>query len=113
DVRVWSPTAAHRESFAKDASRATGLRVHAVADAAAAVHNADIVVLATGSRVPVIADRDIREGAHICAVGACRPAEREMPTALVKRARLFVDSRAGAFSESGDVLLPMAEGGFG
>jgi hypothetical protein len=36
-----------------------------------------------------------------------------MPTALVKRARLFVDSRAGAFSESGDVLLPMAEGGFG
>ena len=33
------------------------------------------------------------DGAHVCAIGACRPDQREMDSALVARARLFVDSR--------------------
>jgi ornithine cyclodeaminase len=33
-----------------------------------------------------------------------------MPTALVARARFYVDSRAGALQESGDLLIPIAEG---
>ena len=36
-----------------------------------------------------------------------------MDTALVKRARVFVDSRTGAFAEAGDVVIPMKEGAFG
>jgi ornithine cyclodeaminase len=43
------------------------------------------------------------------AVGACRPDQREMPAALVARARVYVDSRAGALAEAGDILLPIAE----
>ena len=116
EVRVWSPTAAHRRAFVADArnrERAGRARLVECESASAAVRGADLIVLATSARTPVIDDADVDDGAHIAAVGACRPAEREMPTALVKRARLFVDSRAGAFSESGDVLLPMAEGGFG
>jgi ornithine cyclodeaminase/alanine dehydrogenase-like protein (mu-crystallin family) len=35
-----------------------------------------------------------------------------MDTALVARARVFVDSREGALAESGDVLLPIQEGAF-
>ena len=42
----------------------------------------------------------IADGAHISAVGACRPDHREMDTALVKRARVFVDSRTGALAEA-------------
>ena len=34
-------------------------------------------------------------GTHICAVGACRPDQREMDSALVTGRALFVDSRAG------------------
>jgi ornithine cyclodeaminase/alanine dehydrogenase-like protein (mu-crystallin family) len=33
-----------------------------------------------------------------------------MDTALVKRARTFVDSRTGALAEAGDIVLPMREG---
>jgi len=33
-----------------------------------------------------------------------------MDTALVRAARLFVDSRVAALAESGDVLLPIGEG---
>jgi ornithine cyclodeaminase len=113
DVRVWSPNAGRREAFAREATARATVPVRAVGDAATAVRGADIVVLATASRDPVIEDRDIGDGAHICAVGACRPDQREMPTALVARARVYVDSRAGALKEAGDVLLPIGEGAIG
>ena len=53
------------------------------------------------------------DGAHICAVGACRPDQREMDSRLVARAKLYVDSRVGALAEAGDVVLPIEEGAFG
>jgi ornithine cyclodeaminase len=75
-----------------------------------AIRGADVIVLATASKTPVIDDGDVADGAHIAAVGACRPTEREMPTSLVARSRVFVDSRAGALEEAGELLLPIAEG---
>ena len=113
DVRVWSPNPAHCEEFADTAKLHTGLPVSAMQDSTSAVENADIVVLVTASPVPVVRDEDIAPGTHICAIGACRPTQREMPTALVARARLFVDSRDAALVESGDVVLPIKEGAFG
>ena len=112
-VRVWSPSEAHRAAFASEMSAETGFRVTAAATARAALDAADLIVLATASPVPVIDDDAVAVGAHICAVGACRPDQREMPTAVVARARVFVDSRAGALKEAGDLLLPMREGVFG
>jgi ornithine cyclodeaminase len=109
EVRVWSPTAAHRDTFARDAQATTGLDVRAAASPAEAVRGADLIVIATASRVPVLDDADVGAGAHVMAVGACRPDQREMPAALVARARVYVDSRAGALQESGDLLLPIAE----
>ena len=44
-------------------------------------------------------------GAHVNAVGAFTPSTRELPSALMRRARLYVDTRAGALSEAGDLLL--------
>jgi ornithine cyclodeaminase len=79
-------------------------------NASEAVHGADIVVLVTASPIPVVRDEDIAPGTHICAIGACRPTQREMPSTLVSRSRLFVDSRAAALVEAGDIVLPIAEG---
>jgi ornithine cyclodeaminase len=108
-VRVWSPTRPHRDAFAVEAS-ATGLNVTACESAADAVRGADIIVLVTASKTPILDNADVAAGAHVCAVGACRPDQREMPTALVKRARVFVDSRAAALKEAGEVLIPIGEG---
>jgi ornithine cyclodeaminase len=112
DVRVWSPTAAHRERFAHGAAQTTRVPVRAVGDARTAVADADLIALVSSSREPVIRNEWIPDGAHICAVGACRPDQREMDTALVGRARLFVDSRTGALAEAGDIVLPIREGAF-
>jgi ornithine cyclodeaminase len=112
EVRVWSPTAAHRQRFAADAHGITAATVTAAADARTAVAGADLIVLVSSAREPVIESDWVADGAHVCAVGACRPDQREMSTDLVKRGRLFVDSRTGALAEAGDIVIPMKERAF-
>lgn len=110
EVRVWSRTAASAQRFVDEMTGHTHAPLHAVGSAEAAVREADIIVLVTASPEPVLFDRWVADGAHICAVGACRPTQREMEAALVKRAGLYVDSRHGALAEAGDIVLAIAEG---
>jgi ornithine cyclodeaminase len=91
----------------------TGYAVSAVEHAGEAVVGADIIVLVTSSPTPVLESGWVKPGAHVISVGACRPGQREMDPALVARARVFVDSRAAALVESGDVVLGIQEGLFG
>ena len=109
DVRVWSPSAEHRERFVADMRERTRASLSAARSAEEAVSGADLIVLATSSRSAVVRSEWVSDGAHVCAVGACRPDQREMDGALVARARLFVDSREGATAESGDIVLGIAE----
>ena len=112
DVRVWSPRPASRERFVAEMSGHTPAELHATTSAEDAVRGADIVVLVTSSPTPVVQDAWIADGAHVISVGACRPDQREMDPMLVAQSRLFVDSRAAALVESGDVVLGMKEGRF-
>jgi ornithine cyclodeaminase/alanine dehydrogenase-like protein (mu-crystallin family) len=112
EVRVWSPSGRSRTLFVEEMQSETTATLTAVDDARAAVADADVIVLATASREPVVQSAWIADGAHIAAVGACRPDQREMDTALVARARVFVDSRRGALAEAGDLVIPIAEGAF-
>jgi ornithine cyclodeaminase/alanine dehydrogenase-like protein (mu-crystallin family) len=96
DVRVWSPNRA--AAFAES----TGTR--AVASAEEAVRGADVIVVATASRTPVLQGAWLAPGAHVNAVGAVRPDWRELDDAALGMVRLFVDSREGTLRESGDVI---------
>jgi len=107
-IRCWSPTEAKLRKFVE---RRPGVR--ACGSAEDAVRDSDVVVLATSSPGPVVQSEWVRDGACVVSVGACRPNQREMDPALVERGRLFVDSRAAALQESGDVVLGIAEGRFG
>jgi alanine dehydrogenase len=111
-VRVWSPQARSRERFVSEMSRHVPVPIAAVDSAEDAVRDADLVVLATSSPTPVLDDRWVKTGAHVVSVGACRPDQRELDPALVARSRLFVDSRAAALVESGDVVMGVREGRF-
>jgi alanine dehydrogenase len=110
EVRVWSPTAANRERFAREHAADVDGELRAVSSARDAVENADVIVLATSASTPIVERAWIADGAHICAVGACRPDMREMDGALVAAGRLVVDSRAGARAEAGDIVLAVREG---
>jgi alanine dehydrogenase len=109
DVRVWSPQARSRERFVHDMSGHVAARLQATDTAEAAVRGADLIVLATSAARPVIESDWVTPGAHVVSVGACRPDQREMAPDLVARARLFVDSRAAALVESGDIVLGIRE----
>jgi alanine dehydrogenase len=109
DVRVWSPHSKSRERFVGEMSGHVAARLHASDSAEAAVKGADLVVLATSATSPVVRDAWVAPGTHVVSVGACRPDQREMAPELVARARLFVDSRAAALVESGDVVMGIKE----
>lgn len=110
EVRVWSRTAANCETFVREMEAHTSADLHSAASAEEAVRGADIIVLVTAAREPVVRNEWIADGAHVCAVGACRPDQREMDAALVARGLVYVDSREGALAEAGDIVLAIQDG---
>ena len=112
DVRVWSPRPQSRAQFVAEMSPRVGLPVRDAATAEAAVDGADLIVIATASKTPVVESEWVAPGAHVMCVGACRPDQREMAPALVHRGRLYVDSRAAALVESGDIVMNINDGLF-
>jgi alanine dehydrogenase len=110
DVRIWSRTPQSADLFVSEMAPHGTAPLRAVRSAEEAVRDADIIVLVTASPEPVLFDCWVSNGAHVCAVGACRPTQREMEAALVKRADLYVDSRQGGLAEAGDIVLAIREG---
>jgi len=96
DIRVWSPRNAR--AFAKQ------FGIHAAPSAAEAVRGADVVVVATTSQTPVLSGAWLSPGTHINAVGAPRPTWRELDDDVLRKARIYVESREAATRESGDVI---------
>ena len=109
-VRVWSRNAARAHAFAKQARPLHDIEVAVCETARDAVAGADIVCTITASRSPVLEGSWLADGAHVNAVGASLPTARELDTAAVVRARLFVDRRESALAEAGDFLIPRSEG---
>lgn len=101
------------ESGEKLAAHARDLGVPARPGVAAEVADADLVICCTTAREPLFDGRLIGPGATVVAVGSHEPDAREVDTALVRRAAVYVESRAAALREAGDLLVPEAEGAIG
>jgi ornithine cyclodeaminase/alanine dehydrogenase-like protein (mu-crystallin family) len=103
-VRVWSPTP----------GKASALEgVEEVASAEEAVRGADVVVTATAARDPIVRREWLADGVHVNAVGSSIPTARELDSATVAAASLYVDRRESAVNEAGDYLIPLREGAIG
>ncbi|MCZ6676065.1 MAG: ornithine cyclodeaminase family protein [Candidatus Poribacteria bacterium] len=112
-VRVWSRTRAHAETFAQRGSERHGIPVTAMTTAQEAVAGADLICTTTAATAPVLIGEWLAPGVHINAVGAYGPSVRELDTSAVVKSRLFVDRRESTFNESGDFLIPKQEGVIG
>jgi ornithine cyclodeaminase/alanine dehydrogenase-like protein (mu-crystallin family) len=108
-ITLWNHRFERAEQVAAALS-AAGLPVQAVTDLESAVRDCDVVSCATLSHEPLIKGSWLHEGQHIDAVGAYRPDMRETDDALVKRARIFCDTKTGAMKEGGDLAQPLASG---
>ena len=109
-VRVYSEPAESAEAFSARESGGRGPEVEVCASARDAVKGADLICTTTTAREPVLYGDWVSPGAHINAIGAYTPTTRELDTALVAIARLYVDRRESALNEAGEFLIPKAEG---
>jgi len=114
ELRIWSRSGAapggRAAQFAAHAAAAFGLMVTVSDTAEHAVRDAHIVCTITAAQTPVLEGRWLRPGVHVNAVGASVRSARELDTAAVRMARFFVDRGDSVRAESGDFLIPLAEG---
>ncbi|WP_144797766.1 ornithine cyclodeaminase family protein [Halorubrum depositum] len=109
-VRVFSPTAEHREAFAEEFADRIDPDVTAVASASEAVAGADVVIAATNASEPVIDDADVEPGTHVTAMGQYHPEKNELPPELIARATYVPDIRERATQDAGSFLAAVEAG---
>jgi len=108
-VSIWG----RREEAALDLARrleATGLHTDVVTELDRAVARADIISCATLAGEPLIRGDWLVPGQHLDLVGAFTPAMREADDEALKRADIYVDTRAGALAEAGEIVQGIANG---
>ncbi len=105
---VWARNPARAGAFAE---RLGG--VEAAPDLEAAVRAADIVTCATMATDPLISGAWLRPGQHIDLIGAYRPDMREADDEVMRRGRLFVDSRETTLAHIGELKMPLEAGVIG
>ena len=89
EVRVYSPNAEHRESFAREMTATLGLPVIPTAEPSVAVADADILASATNSLAPVIDPGWVRRGQFVTCVK-----HAELGTGVLARCdKTFINAR--------------------
>lgn len=109
NVLIWGRDPAKAAKLAAKLDR-PDFRVAATDDLAAAAAGAHVISCATSSREALLQGAWLQPGVHVDLVGAYRPDMREADDAVLAMARVFVDTRAGALHEAGDVVQAIAAG---
>ncbi len=109
---VYSPTAANRESFAREMSAQLGFPVEAVASAQAAVGGHPVVAAASSARggEPVLRGEWLDRCRLLCAVGNTRAQFAEVDVRCFQDARLAVVDSPHALEEAGELRQAIAAG---
>jgi ornithine cyclodeaminase/alanine dehydrogenase-like protein (mu-crystallin family) len=122
NAKVFSPTPAHREGFAKKISARTGVAVKPVEAPELAAKDVDIILCMTNTNVPVLDGPWLEEGQYIISVvgsnielvksGNLAAPRRESDDGTLKRCDFIVAlSKAQAIdSQQGDIYWPAQAG---
>ncbi|HWK74309.1 MAG TPA: ornithine cyclodeaminase family protein [Povalibacter sp.] len=86
--------------------------VAAVEDLESAVKAADVISCATLATEPLIKGRWLREGQHLDLVGSFTPQMSEADGDALAVSDVYVDTRAGALAEAGEIVQALASGKF-
>lgn len=107
--QVYNRTQARAEELAAKLS-AEGLPVTVATDLEEAAGQADIISTATMAKQPVLLGDWVRPGTHVDLIGAFTPDMREADDDLLRKGRIFVDSRKTAIHDIGELLIPIEQG---
>lgn len=104
-ITLWA-----RRTEAAEALAARHPGVIVAHDLPRAVARADIIATCTMARDPVLRGEWLQPGQHVDLIGAYTPEMREADDAVLRRGRLFVDSRATTIGHIGELMIPLARG---
>ncbi|MBJ3763257.1 ornithine cyclodeaminase [Maribius pontilimi] len=102
---VWNRTRASAEALAADR-----YGVAVADDLQSAVGAADIIACATMATRPILHGAWLQPGQHVDLIGAYRPDMREADTEVLRRGRIFVDSRDTTLAHIGELKIPLEAG---
>lgn len=109
-ITVHDPKPEAAERFRQVVEAKTAIPVEICASNEEAVNGAQLVSLATTSHDPVIKREWLIPSCHVSALGAHRKDQREVDSATMAEAAVFVESREALIAEAGDYLIPISEG---
>jgi alanine dehydrogenase len=104
-ARVYSPTPANRENFAKEMSKVMKIEVEAVDHPRQVVDGADVIVCATNSNVPIFDGAWLAAGQHVTSIvssnigllkrGHVQHMRREIDNTALERAEVLMTNAWG------------------
>ncbi len=108
DVKVWGPGPSEILKFIRENAR-KGVRMIPAGSVRQCVADCDIVVTTTPSRKPLVRAEWLKRGVHVNAIGADAKGKQELDPAVLKKAKVVVDSWEQA-SHSGEINVPVSRG---
>jgi alanine dehydrogenase len=110
-IGVWGRDATKARALANTLeAELPGCTLEAVEDLPAAVRAADVISCATSAVQPLVRGEWLKPGVFLDLVGSHTAERRECDDEAVRRSRIFVDTRAGALAEAGDLIIPLQSG---
>jgi alanine dehydrogenase len=107
DVVVWSRTSAKANELLTRV-QALGISARIVSTARKAAGAGDIVVACTASQEALFSTDDLSPGAHLNAIGACRPGQCEVEFRNRPGLAIYLDSSAACDLEADELRLALA-----
>lgn len=108
-VMIWGRDPEKSKLIANRAE-AMGLVADVTGNLEQAAGEADIISCATLSSEPLVMGDWLKPGVHLDLIGAFKPTMRESDDVAARRSHIFVDTRAGAMREGGDIAQPLKDG---
>lgn len=106
---VWGRDISKAKSLVEQLNQ-EGYSVSVTTDLAGAARAADVISCATLSPTPLLAGEWLKPGTHLDLIGSHTPKTREADDEAIRKSNVFVDSRAGALHETGELAIPIANG---
>lgn len=108
-VYVWGRNFTKAQQIA-DQFQDAPFTVNPIKQIVEVISEVDIISCATLSPEPLVFGKYLRSGQHVDLIGAYRPDMREADDEVIRRSHIFVDSKATAPKETGDLAIPLSTG---
>jgi ornithine cyclodeaminase len=109
-VLLWGRSRERAADLAERLAAQLDIEIVATRDGRAAAARADIICTVSSAREPILRSEWVRPGTHINLVGSSLPGPVEVDTALVARARYFVDYRPAALAAASELKAAIEAG---